>query len=115
MQHNKPRIFHRLPRVMTMTGYGKSTIWEKVATGDFPAPVPLGPRVSAWIEDEIIAWQEKKIAERDARIAERNAKAAALTPSQPRKNAPAAKQGQSKGEPCQDMPKRHCAAIASNA
>jgi predicted DNA-binding transcriptional regulator AlpA len=60
---------------MVITGYGKSEIWRKAAdpNDDFPAPVRLSPKVSAWLEDEIIEWQNRRIAERDARIAERKA------------------------------------------
>jgi prophage regulatory protein len=93
---SKLRIFALLPSVMAVTGYGKSTIWEKAADpdDDFPAPVRIGPKVSAWIEDEIIAWQERRIAERDARIAERKAAAELPQPPQPQKNASALKRRQ---------------------
>jgi hypothetical protein len=33
---SKPRIFARMPRVMVMTGYGKSSIYEAVANGHLP-------------------------------------------------------------------------------
>jgi prophage regulatory protein len=72
---SKLRIFHRLPSVVAITGYGKSTVWEKSSdpNDDFPAPVRIAPKVSAWLEDELIEWQNRRIAERDARIAERDA------------------------------------------
>ena len=37
------------------------------ATG--PRPIPLGPRSVAWLEDEVLAWQEAQIAKRDGRRA----------------------------------------------
>lgn len=48
----------RLPRVVALTGYGKSTIWERARAGTFPAPVRLGANATAWREAEVIAWIE---------------------------------------------------------
>ncbi len=47
----------RLPEVMNLTGLGRSTIYELMAQGEFPKPVPLG-RTSgvAWVESEILQW-----------------------------------------------------------
>lgn len=49
-----------------MTGLRRSAIYAAVARGDFPKPVKLGPRASAWLSDEIHAWLEARRAERDA-------------------------------------------------
>ena len=33
--------------------FGKSTWWEGVRTGRFPQPVKLGPRITAWRDEDI--------------------------------------------------------------
>lgn len=67
---NAPVCLLRLPQVKARTGLSRSDLYRRVQSGDFPAPVKLGERASAWPEHEVSAWCE-------ARIAARNAKAAA--------------------------------------
>jgi prophage regulatory protein len=61
--------FLRRPEVESVTGLGRSTIYDKMAAGEFPKPVPISGGVSGgavgWLESEIAAWQEKRIAVRD--------------------------------------------------
>jgi len=57
----------RLPEVEAATGKKRSAIYDGIADGTFPKPVPLGERAVGWIESEILAWQEARIAERDKR------------------------------------------------
>jgi prophage regulatory protein len=57
----------RLPEVIARTGKARTSIYEGVERGDFPAPVALGPRSVGWVEDEIDSWLDHRIAERDAR------------------------------------------------
>jgi len=56
----------RLPEVEAATGKKRSAIYEEVADGTFPAPVPIGLRAVGWIESEILGWQEACMAARDA-------------------------------------------------
>jgi predicted DNA-binding transcriptional regulator AlpA len=51
--------FLRLPQVCQFVPLGQSTIWRKVKTGDFPAPVKLGARTTAWKAEDIRAYIEK--------------------------------------------------------
>ena len=60
--------FIKLPTVMDLTGYRRTSIFDKVAEGTFPAPVKLGPRAVAWVSEEIESWMDARIAERDAKI-----------------------------------------------
>lgn len=55
----------RLPKVEAATGYRRSTIYRLIQQGEFPPPISLssGGRASAWVEDEINAWIQKRIAE----------------------------------------------------
>lgn len=54
----------RLPEVERATGYKRSSIYALAARGEFPRPVKLGRRASAWVEDEVQAWIEARISER---------------------------------------------------
>lgn len=53
--------FLRLPQVKQRVGLSRSSIYAKVATGEFPAPVSLGARAVAWIESEIAAWISDRV------------------------------------------------------
>lgn len=46
----------RLPAVMARTGLPRSSIYERMARGDFPRPITLGKRTVAWLESDIDAW-----------------------------------------------------------
>jgi len=48
--------FLRLPAVEALTGLKRSTLYARAAAGTFPKPYKLGPRASAWAQDEIEAW-----------------------------------------------------------
>jgi prophage regulatory protein len=54
--HVAPRMFVRLPAVLTTTGLGRSTIYRLVAEGSFPSPVKLGRRAVAWRWTDIEQW-----------------------------------------------------------
>jgi prophage regulatory protein len=45
--------FVRLPVILALYPVGRSTWWAGVKAGRFPAPVKLGPRVTAWPVDAI--------------------------------------------------------------
>ncbi len=72
MEPNQPTTldrFLRLPEVKRIVGLSTSTIYEKMALGKFPKPVPLSGGAVAWLESEIVAWQRARIAERDQKAA----------------------------------------------
>jgi prophage regulatory protein len=48
---------------------GRSAIYQKVADGEFPAPVKISERCVAWVQSEVDAWTADRIAERDAAAA----------------------------------------------
>jgi len=62
----KLKKFIRLPEVISRTGYKRTSIYEKISDGSFPAPVKLGPRAVAWVSEEIEKWMDARVAERDA-------------------------------------------------
>ncbi len=67
--HIPTRII-RLPEVKSRTGYRKTVIYEKMKNNTFPKQVSLG-RAVGWIEAEVSAWIQERIA------ASRSAKAEA--------------------------------------
>lgn len=56
----------RLPQVRARTGLSRSEIYRRISTFQFPAPVKIGERASAWNSSEIDAWIVTKIAARDS-------------------------------------------------
>ena len=61
----------RLPTVKARTGQSRSTIYAKIARREFPKPISLGANARAvgWLESEVDAWIEQRIAARDAKAA----------------------------------------------
>lgn len=43
----------RLPRVLSLVGVSRSSWWEGVKTGRFPAAIKVSPRVTVWRASEI--------------------------------------------------------------
>lgn len=56
-------MFWRLPAVRAYTQRSRSALYRDPT---FPKPVPLGPRTSAWVASEVIAWATQQIAKRNA-------------------------------------------------
>ncbi len=52
----------RRKQVEKRVGLSRSTIYAKIAAGEFPAPIALSARVVGWLESDIIAWIESRIA-----------------------------------------------------
>jgi prophage regulatory protein len=64
-----PRKFIMRRDLRPYTTFGDTELMDKVHAGEFPQPVKLGPRRIGWILDEVIAWQDEKIAARDRAFA----------------------------------------------
>lgn len=47
--------------VENITGLRRSSIYAKIAEGNFPKPVKLGLRTVAWLEGDIQAWINERI------------------------------------------------------
>lgn len=59
---SSPEIrFIRLPEVVALSGKSRSSIYAAIKKGEFPAPVKLSIRSSAWIRSEIAAWAESRV------------------------------------------------------
>ena len=50
--------FIRLREVLEICGKSRSSVYESIKRGQFPAPVKLCGRSSAWIKSEVIQWAE---------------------------------------------------------
>ena len=51
----------RRPQVEARTGLARSTIYDRIKAGTFPAPVSLGEKAVGWVESEIDAWIAARI------------------------------------------------------
>lgn len=68
--------FLRLPEVQRRVPFSRSTIYRKIAAGEFPRPYdlgaddpsqkrPAGRTVAAWLESEVEDWMRARVAARD--------------------------------------------------
>lgn len=55
----------RLARLKQKLAVGQSSIYRWIETEGFPKPIKFG-RAAAWIENEVDAWVQKRMAVRDA-------------------------------------------------
>jgi prophage regulatory protein len=56
----------RLPAVLDRTGSNPTEIYQQMKLGAFPNAVPIGKRTVGWVEEEVEAWIENRIAARAA-------------------------------------------------
>jgi prophage regulatory protein len=49
-------VILRLRQVSARTGLARSTIYERIKSGEFPAQVSLGARAVGWLEADVEAW-----------------------------------------------------------
>ena len=61
----------RLAEVERRTTHRKTEIYRLMRLGEFPRSVRVGPRNVAWVEEEIDAYVDSKIAQREAMEAQR--------------------------------------------
>jgi prophage regulatory protein len=57
----------RLRELSQFVGLRRTQIGELIKVGEFPKPVPLsdGGRAVAWLESDLVAWQNARIAARN--------------------------------------------------
>jgi prophage regulatory protein len=51
----------RRKQVEARTGLSRSTIYDRIKAGTFPAPISLGEKAVGWIESEVDAWLVARI------------------------------------------------------
>ena len=50
--------FVREAVVLRHIPFGRSTLWSKSKNGEFPRPIKLSKRITAWRAEEVWAWIE---------------------------------------------------------
>ena len=55
-----PEALLKTQTVTAVTGLSESTIYRKVAAGEFPAPVKDGPRCTRWVAGKVSNWLKAK-------------------------------------------------------
>lgn len=50
----------RNPEVRSLTGLGRTSLYDLIRNGEFPAPVRLARRSVAWRESDIRGWIESR-------------------------------------------------------
>ena len=53
--------FIKLTEVLAISGKSRSSVYEAIKKGEFPSPVKVGGRASAWIKSEVLQWTEDRI------------------------------------------------------
>ena len=56
----------RLPAVLARTGLSRSTIYKKMAEGDFPRAVKLSERAVAWSAAAVTHWINNRVSGHEA-------------------------------------------------
>jgi prophage regulatory protein len=73
----------RRREVERFTGLRRSSIYEGMGDGTFPRAITIGRKSIGWLESEIIAWQQQRIAQRNARFTTSRRKCRRSKESQP--------------------------------
>jgi prophage regulatory protein len=50
--------FIRLREVLAICGKSRTSIYDAIKDGLFPAPVKVGGRSSAWVKSEVLQWAQ---------------------------------------------------------
>lgn len=53
----------RLPQVKSRTGLSRSSIYLRMANGEFPESISLGGRAVGWLEQDVDEWIVTRIEE----------------------------------------------------
>ncbi|NRP10610.1 MULTISPECIES: AlpA family transcriptional regulator [unclassified Marinobacterium] len=59
----------KLTDVIAATGLSRSYIYHLAKQGAFPKPIKLSERSSAWVQSELEAWIDSRIALRNQEVA----------------------------------------------
>ncbi|NDD14989.1 MAG: AlpA family phage regulatory protein [Betaproteobacteria bacterium] len=56
------RLLRERHLLQSILPFSASTLWRKVRAGTFPAPIKLGPGITAWREKDIVDWLNQQSA-----------------------------------------------------
>ena len=57
---SSPERLLRLPEVISQTGLNRNSIYQ---IEDFPKPIKIGARATAWVQSEVQDWIKKRISQ----------------------------------------------------
>ena len=57
MEVSSPPRFCRIGEVLRRYAKKRSTLYAEVQRGEFPAPIRIGTRQSAWRESDLVEWE----------------------------------------------------------
>ncbi len=57
----------KLPRVMEMTTFCRTTIYRLIEKGKFPKQIKLAERSSGWLENEVLDYLDDRINSRSSK------------------------------------------------
>jgi len=63
-QFHTALVILRRKQVEARVGLRRSSLYQRISEGSFPAPIKLGGRAVGWIEAEITEWLANRVAER---------------------------------------------------
>ena len=69
----------RAPQVAERTGLSIPSLYRLMAEGGFPRSIPLSHQARGWIEHEVDAWLQERVAARDAERSRRTGAVARAT------------------------------------
>jgi len=57
MHTSNNKLFYRQRELTTkVLPFSSTTLWRKVKSGEFPAPIKLGTSITAWRVSDVIDW-----------------------------------------------------------
>jgi prophage regulatory protein len=56
-----------MPEVLKLTAMSRSTLYNKLRAGEFVRPVAIGQRSIRFLESEVRAWIQERVAQRDGK------------------------------------------------
>jgi prophage regulatory protein len=56
MEPDMSERIHRLPSALNITGLCRTSLYNALASRDFPEPVRLGKRAVGWRESDLMSW-----------------------------------------------------------
>lgn len=68
VERRRRRRILRLPEVQERTGLSRSFIYNHMEVGSFPKPIPLSERSVGWLESDVEAWIDARVAKRDEAV-----------------------------------------------
>lgn len=58
----------RAPETCAIIGLKRAALYRLVQRGEFPKPIKISTKLSGWLDAEVYAWLESRIAQRDGGV-----------------------------------------------